>query len=178
MALIDHTYFAGEQNIPNADRTDMSERIQWLILKHEPALLRDVLGVEMYDDLQANPGNYAGLLNGEAYTNARGTKRYWPGLKSSSGLYKQSLIASYVYYYWLRDSATNTTGVGEVKAESENSVRVSSVPKQVRAWNEAVRGIEELMCYLEANKATYTLWDASRVRSLSSKYSPINLLGI
>lgn len=70
----------------------------------------------------------------------------------------QSIIANYVYYWYARNNTTQSTGIGEVRTESENSTAVSPRQKMISAWNEMYRGVKGLMRFLEANTDTYPEW--------------------
>lgn len=97
----------------------------------------------------------------------------------------KSPIASYVYYYWMKDSVSITTGVGEANMQAENASRQSHAYKMVRAWNEMAKDMCVLRDFFESNKTTYPEWDyapyfyqqdgASMIDYLAR---PINLMGI
>lgn len=73
---------------------------------------------------------------------------------------KQSPIANYVYYWYLRQNATTTAGGGE--ALNNVSLPVSPADKQRRAWNEMVNWNQKLTEFLYSNNAAYgydeSLW--------------------
>lgn len=79
-------------------------------------------------------------------------------LVQSTGDIKQSLIANYVYYWYLRATASQTTPVGEVVTENENSIINGSHVKMQRAWNEMVDHIYEMIDFLDNNRLVYTDW--------------------
>jgi len=62
----------------------------------------------------------------------------WRGLRFTKGTKKISLIAFYVFYYYLGEaySTFNTTGVQI--SDSKNAATVSPTQKQVNAWNSFV----------------------------------------
>lgn len=55
----------------------------------------------------------------------------------------KSMLVDYIYYWYIRNEVTFTATVGEVGSKSENAVRVSSIDKQVSAWNEMVEMTRE-----------------------------------
>lgn len=69
---------------------------------------------------------------------------------------KQSPIANYVYFHYLKDNVSFTMGAGEVKPKSNASDKVSPYPKMVRAWNEMVDWNWELIQFLSEHTDTYT----------------------
>jgi len=162
MPLIDRTYFIGEINIPNTNQPAVQENIDYLIKKREPELLTQLFGYEMYKAFTTGLAaptpeqRWLDLRDGVDYTDTDGLSRRWMGLVTKEAADpKQSLIANYVYYWFTRKEATQSSGVGEVVTKTENSKRVSPISKQVRAWNEMVNWIWELYDYLEAKEADY-----------------------
>lgn len=164
MPLIDRTYFIGEINLPNTNQTAVQENIDFLISKREPELLIALFGYAMYKAFIAGlledpvPQRWVDLRDGVDYTDTDGTLRHWMGLVAVDGEVKESLIANYVYYWFTRKEATQTTGVGEVVTKTENSARVSPMAKQVRVWNEMVDWIAELFNFLQVKKEDYPEW--------------------
>lgn len=162
MSLINETYFIGELDIPNTNRTDVVERLQFFIDKYEEKFLTDLLGYELYKNFKAGVTAYpilskwSSLRDGGEYTyNGRLTK--WNGLIQSN--IPSSMIANYVYYHWMRNEVTQSTGLGEVSTKSENAVRVSPSGKMTRAWNEMVEQVWKLVAFLDTNVSDYTGWN-------------------
>lgn len=181
MALIDFTYFHGEVNISNTDRIDVQESLNWFIAKHEPEMLTQLMGYALYKAFTTSPSaeRFTDILSGKEYTGANGDLQKWPGLlQDASTFYKRSPIAAYVYYFYQRDMATQTTGVGEAATKTENAVRVSPVNKMVKAWNEAARSAQELIAFLEANRDTYPEFTGLQAQKASRYFQPINAFGI
>lgn len=92
-----------------------------------------------------------------------------------------SIIANYVYYWWMRNEVTQTAMVGEVMTTTENAVRVSPSGKMARAWNEMVEGSWELIRFLDAFPDTYTqyrspyrYWNSFTRARMSDVFYPIN----
>ena len=79
----------------------------------------------------------------------------WKGLKFTEGTTPRSLIANYVYWHWLQDQASETTGTGEKVAANQNAVNASPAVKMVRAWNEMVDMINEMVEFFMSNQETY-----------------------
>ena len=164
--IIDQSYFVGEINIPGTDKPDVQERLTWFIAKYEPVLLRALLGHTLYKAFLAGKGagevpgeqRFLDLLNGVEFSTGSRTE-YWPGLIQPGEGYGRSLIANYVYYWYMRDQASQTTAVGEAQAGTDGAARVSPALKMVRAWNEMSASIDELFVFLSANMATYPEWD-------------------
>ncbi|HEX7906235.1 MAG TPA: hypothetical protein VF487_20315 [Chitinophagaceae bacterium] len=158
--LIDHTFFIGSINIANTNQQSVQGQLTALINKYEKELLTDLLGHLTYKDLSANAipiERWDRLKAGVAeYEDAYGYKTSWMGLAPAS---KQSLIANYVYYWYQRTQATQTTGVGESITKAENAVRESPMVKMASAYNEMVKWIFELCRFMEAHPTDYPDFD-------------------
>lgn len=79
---------------------------------------------------------------------------------------KYSFIANYVYYWYMRNNSTITTDGGEKYSQMENADRSNPSLKMTRAYNEAVKWIEEMYCFLNANTTTYDTWIGWQARGL------------
>ncbi len=182
MPFIDGTYFIGDLDIPNTDKDYVAERIDWCINQYEPEFLQKILGYALYkafvngvnistttpadpdetentseDESTVNADQrWLDLRDGVEYTDLVGELRRWKGLIITDK--KSSFIANYVYYWYRRGTATQTTGIGEVAANAENSVNVPPVQKMVTAWNKMVDWIKELVAFLDAKVETYPEW--------------------
>lgn len=69
---------------------------------------------------------------------------------------KVSLIANWVYYWYTRDAATQTTGTGEKVAVNKNAESVTSRTKGMRAYNQMVDKNRSLREFLLSNSADYS----------------------
>ena len=136
--LIDKTYFIGEIALPNklTDGGDLSN-ISTYIAKYERQVLINLLGYDLYKALKTeiDAGSYTAtwdaFVNGAEYT-VDGYTVKWNGLVNSE---LQSFIAYYIYFYYMRDLISSTTGIGEVFNNAENSERISPAAKQANAWS-------------------------------------------
>lgn len=122
---IDATYFIGEINIPNVDQPSVLENLNLFIKKYEKRFLILLLGDTVYDD----------FING---LSEDPIPVKWSELRDRliNSEDKESPIANYVYYWYMRDQSTTSTGIGETKPNAENASIVRSSDKQVRGWNE------------------------------------------
>lgn len=157
MYLIDQTYFIKELSIPNLNEMD-SDTLATLnidIDKYVRELLQNALGYSLFKDLDNNitdgaldegaPQKWIDLVDGAEYT--KGSKVYnWKGLKFEEGNYKGSLLAKYVYYYWLKDSVSLLTGTGEKTITATNAVAVNSGQRLVLVWNDFVNDYQGDLC--------------------------------
>lgn len=181
--LIDATYFVGEINIPGTGNLSIQERLDIFIETKEEELLLTLLGYELYRDLtagltaEAPEQKWKDLKNGKEYNDTTGKLRKWNGLIKGTPPEAYSLIALYVYYWWMRDKASQTTPIGEAENKSDTSDLVSPAVKMSRAWNEMSRWIDELFLFLESNKDVYPQWDVD-VYALKDEFSPINVYNL
>lgn len=165
MSLIDKTYFIGEVSLPKSD----FDAIETYISRFEPEVLTSLLGYELYSKLSVvslvEP--YKSLIEGAEYSveyNGRTTLVKWNGLKNDN---KKSLIAYYVYVYYLRKIISSVQSVGTVKAKQENSSLANPFGKILAAWVsfESLYGsvldsilIPSAYNYLNAHKTNFPEW--------------------
>lgn len=136
--LIDKTYFVGDIMLPDKKLTGDLANIDVYIAKYEPEILLKMLGYDLYKPLQAQIDSgspydapWADFIEGAEYTVGDYTVK-WNGLVNTQ---KDSLIAYYIYFFYMKDLVSSTTGVGEVLNNAENSDRMSPANKQANAWN-------------------------------------------
>jgi len=91
MSLINHTYFTDDLLIPGLENSDIQGKVQRFIDKHEPALLQDILGYELFkaftDALAAGDPDqkWIDLRDGVEFTRFNGYKEMWPGFTGLNG---------------------------------------------------------------------------------------------
>ena len=174
MALIDLTYFVGPLNIPNTtELLEVANEVNWYINKYEPEFLQKALGYPLYKAYQADKENqrFKDIIEGAEYTDIYGNIAKWPGLiqevkpaipagdnTPASPAQKVSVIANYVYYWRQRSNTTQSTGIGEVRPDGDNSQTVSPRQKMISSLNEIHYKVKELVAFLEAKQDVYTEW--------------------
>ena len=169
--LIDNTYFVGGGlDIPLGSRAELNEGLTASITKHEPEVLKMLLGYKLYKLVQAAydasvqtlnpvalPQIYADLINGAEFSFEYGgitIETKWEGLKNAT---KESLIANYVYYWHRRNNVSQFNGIGETVGKAENSQIVNPRYKMKNAWNKFVELYGETG-YCGVDNTTYTVW--------------------
>jgi hypothetical protein len=192
-SLIDISFFVADINIPNTDQPLVEERLDYFITKYEKEFLRDLLGVALYNAFVAGlaedpiAAKWTNLKSGCSYTGQDGRAAVWRGIVETlvepvtavgdtpavAGEY-QSMIANYVYYWYMRNGATQSSGVGEVVTNAENATIASPKQKMASAWNEMSTWIRELSLFLYAKAETYTEWDQQYHWRMMKKFIPIN----
>jgi hypothetical protein len=93
------------------------------------------------------PVNYRGLLkrpNTDANTDLL-----------NSGYGASSPIAKYIYYYWMRNHASSSGGVGEAIQQTNNGTTISNTAKICQFWNEMRREVLNFYYFLDMNIADY-----------------------
>jgi len=131
MYIIDDTYFnATKRNIPNLDEADSKSFAELELLIDEKCrlLLLSFLTAEQFQELDSYlvdgifpeppigiPQKWIDLVNGTTYYK-NDVELIWTGLIYKKGTYKGSLLADYVYYYWLTENVSYMTGVGDAKS--------------------------------------------------------------
>lgn len=178
MPLIDQTYFHSSINIPNIDNIAVSENVMMFINEYETELLLDLLGLNLYQTYLANPliQRFVDLTNGALYITKSGEHKKWKGLKNTIGSNKYSLIAYYVYFHISINTATTTTGIGEVFNKTDNANRVSPINKQAAAWNKMITWVYELYDFLEEKKSIYPEWQ--KAYCFEEHYTVINNMNL
>jgi hypothetical protein len=157
MATIDNAYFFGELMLSQVSSAEGAAALQLIIDSRENELLTRLFGYELYKvykaGIVANTQIYKDIRDGKEYTNGIGKPDKWVGLTFTVGTSKQSLIANYVYWHYIRDNYTFTTG----SSEKKSSLALNALPDQklVRAWNQMVDWIYQLHDFLTVNAAVY-----------------------
>jgi hypothetical protein len=165
MATIDSTYFFGELSLAFPDTPAGTANLSQVIDSREAELLQRLMGYELYTAYVAGIAalptpatKWTDLLNGKEYTTSSGVLAKWPGLRFTVGTSKKSLIANFVYYNYLIDNYTFTTGSSEKKTEL--SINSNPENKMIRAWNEMVHWNFHLNSFLVTNIATYPEYES------------------
>lgn len=157
MYIIDDTYFQGDKSTPNIDEadskslTELERLIDRLCRQFMYDVLGDVLSAEL-GSLLANGilpetpvSKWTKLIYGDNYE-LDGKQVKWDGICVKQGTYKSSLLADYVYTFYLTESNTFLSGVGEMKGEARGAMMVNSTQRYVTIWNEFVKGYQSDLC--------------------------------
>lgn len=149
MFIINDTYFQEDRLIPNLGNGGIGSvgnvDIEPLIDSECRSLLDSVLGYKAFKEFSDSldvkgeikpdtPQKWIDLINGLEYEK-NGITYYYRGLKYSLGASKNSLLAYYVYYKWIDQNVSKSTGVGEVVLQSKNAINVGLTSKLVDIWN-------------------------------------------
>ncbi len=178
MSLIDQSYFVFDINLPVGTYSSLPGYIN----RFEPEILTELLGYElaalvMAYDPDTSEQRIIDFVEGKEYTaivNGRDVKVKWNGLINTQ---KKSLIAYYVYYWYVRANNTLTTGIGEAKAKTENGTMVDASQKVMNAamrlaelyGNEyESEAMPSAYNFLKHHEADYPEWIFTPRRSINS----------
>jgi len=153
--IIDTSYFLNKSvfipnvvNQPNigGNNPNKTDVLKQEIDEKEAKLLISALGFEQYKELSEQFNTDGSLKTGalqkwkdltEGKTLENGKR--WNGLRYSYGSKKISIIAYYVYFYFLSGDFSTYTATGIQVANAENSETQTPNQKQSEAWNTFVK---------------------------------------
>jgi len=157
MYIIDDTYFqAPKREVPNLDEADSKSFAELeMIIDDKCRLLftyfltpEQITQFESYlvsgifpTDTTGIPQKWIDLVNGTTYQK-NDVSLVWKGLIFERGTYKGSLLADYVYSFWLESQVSYMTGVGDSKANPKGANLVNPTQRYVGTWNEFVKAYQ------------------------------------
>lgn len=132
MSIIDKTYFVQEINIPDSNYSDLSA----YITKFENEILKKLLGYELWKLVSnylasGTETRITEFVLGKEYT-VDGHLIKWNGLKNEQ---LTSLIAYYVYYWFVRSKSVIMQMTGTMQSVGENTKNASPVMSLTEAWS-------------------------------------------
>lgn len=187
--IVNKSFFVGELDIPT-NNANVEPTLNAFIEKYEKKFLIGLLGYELYllfvNAIEIDPiaEKYSKLLYGDMYV-YKDVTYFWEGLKEVIieadpnadppivGKYK-SIIANYVYYWWIRNQETQNTGIGVVATKSENSVKISGASKAVKAMLDLKTAVRSFIWYMQYKNGVY----AEYKERVSTKFIYDNVVGI
>lgn len=148
--IVNQSFFIEDLELPNLTHTADLERLNNFIIKREPDCLLKILGYPLYKlFLSESSQRMTDLLDGTEYTDGEGTLRNWQGIKHDTTM---SLIASYVYFYYMEANKAKMTGVGVATAKPEAGFSTSPADKMAKAWNYFSSETFDMTCFLWLKK--------------------------
>lgn len=134
---------------------------------------------QLRDDEYSIVGNILTLTSGNfAVNDTYFYKSATLAINTSTGTSKQSPIAGYVYYWFIRNNHSQTATMGEVKSKNENAVSYNPGLKITRAWNEMSRQVCELKDFLDSKTDDYPEWEDQDVWTMLRHFKTINEFNI
>jgi hypothetical protein len=128
--------------------------IQSYIDRYEDIYLTELFGISLYDlfiaDLDVNDlpqaTKYEKIF--EAFKEEIGFQ-----LIISKGM--KDMLVGFIYFEYMKDSITQTTPIGVVKQQSENSNPISAHTPIYLRYNESVKTYRAIQDYIMQNMSTY-----------------------
>jgi len=149
--------------VSNADFIDKFElstglysntKIDEYIDRYEDIYLVELFGVELYNEFIAD------LDNNNVPQDVKFTKVFEPfneqigfSLMMSRGI--KDMLVGFIYFQYLRDLATQTTNVGVVKPQEQNSKVITAHTPIYLKYNESVKTYNAIQEYILLNMSTY-----------------------
>ena len=193
--IINDTFFQGAIEVPNIDEANSKSLtdLNRLIDEKCRLFMLNLLGYELFTELDALlvdgmlpavpesptvdpiPAKWRNLITGTTYTVTDEPDRTWNGLNVVQGTFRTSLLAYYVYSFWLKQNVSFASGVGEVRAEAKNAYNVNSTQRYTEVWNTFVE------MYQGENCIGWEWWQYPHVYHVSGNYqyqnnTPVSLL--
>ena len=140
--FIDQSYFTGPLTIAQLGQPNVDDSFNDFVNRWEPIIMEAALGYDFYQSFlngldvgsdEVTEQRWLNLLDGCVFVNTSGIKKRFTGFKN-----KRSPLAGFIYFEYMKDLASQATGIGIVKTQGENSVNVSPANKMSYAYNDAV----------------------------------------
>ena len=170
-----YQHFTGNIQLPNTGATKaLGDALAEYIVQHEKQFIYEFFGVTLGQLIEADittpSGNlpYTAIKSGVTYTDTAEDVQRWEGFAYNSTTLVQSPIANYIYFHFMRNIETQTSGIGEVLQQVESGTRINAAPKLALAWNDMVSMCWKLHAYLYSVKDTYAILDDY----IGFKYTP------
>jgi hypothetical protein len=170
--VLDKDYFYGPLTIAQVTEEAVERNLLTFIFMYEVPFLKLLLGEDFYALYKAG-------------TEAGSPEAKWTALENElyqvSGTLKLSPAANYVYWFYMRNQVTETTGTGEKIISTEGSISVSSAQKVKLAWNNMVTRNRNIVAWIKANIADYPefvepVYDSSTSEAIQLYNDRINIL--
>lgn len=142
---VNSSYFVGPLTIAQLTEPSVVSNLNYFIAKHADEVIELLLGKPLFDA-------YVAGMTGSLPYDAK-----WVTLdgKLYDSTNKISPAANYVYFFYQRNLATETTGTGEKILKAENAISVSNAPKAKLMWNDMVKQNQKLIEFVKANPNDY-----------------------
>lgn len=161
MSLIDYTYFQKRITaIPNLNQEAVRANLDDNINIYEDEYLVNVLGQDLKDEFISGleavtpEAKWLALRDGATFTYC-GSNYKWKGFVRDT---KESPIAFYVMWYFVRENNEQFTGIAVTTSDVENAFRQSPYRIMVNVWNRMVYDNRILEKFLLSQSATYVTY--------------------
>jgi len=138
--IVQQSDFVGEIQIANKSQDDVSADLAYFITKYQPIVLKQLFGDSFFALFDTG-------------MNAEPQEARFVSLVANTPI--QAVCDNFTYYWYIRDQITQTVGVGNVQTKAANATVTTGGRKLIRAWNEMVKNVYEVIRYLMDNSTTY-----------------------
>lgn len=156
---VNQTYFIGKRHIGQLSAEDVRENLNYYIEKFTKHFWLKYLGYALYREYLADKTaqRFKNLLDGGIEFNYNGTTYIFEGINEA--------IADLVYYHFVRDDATSSSGSGMVVPKNENSKNVSSLRKLTDVYNDMISRLHMMQKFLEDKAEDYPEYVCKKIES-------------
>lgn len=185
--IIDTTYFQGKLTIAQKSEASVVATLTAFIGNLETEYLQKLLGYELWKNYIAGIAvaptpdvKWTNIRDGVEFTDNRGILTKWMGLKFTQNGIPRSPIANYIYFYWIKNEVSATTGGGEKKIQSKNSIDYTPGNKMSDSWVEMVGLNRTLFSFLYVNQDVYPEFFKPGMLCIAENelFAQTNMLGI
>ena len=167
MSIIDNTYFINELTLP-VDNINVHSYID----KHEPIILRKVLGYALYKEfiteLAGTPSTeWTNLRDGAEYTDNSGNTQMYDGI--------YLIIANYVFEKIVADKQNYTTDSGVKIGGADNAEPFNPRYKQVYAHNDLVDRVSAMNDFINITNSDTANTYANYLPEILTKETVFNV---
>lgn len=149
-------------------RTDTVTQLDETISEFEPQILSSLFGLsavkKIYDSLELDINPLEDFLKGGYYVNLDGKDVYFEGLVKT--------LANFLYFYYIIDSESVNTSVGDVTLNALNGTAVLNRTKLINTFNKAIDLSVNLFDYINANKELFN----NDIET--NEYEKLNFIGL
>lgn len=144
MYNIDNTFFVGDIHIPNLNEPNSNDDFDVYLEKGCYLFLYNLLGAKLFNDLKNNLDSEMNLKSDaeqkwkDLFFGCEYDNKYFEGLIQEHSTFKESVLAQYVFLYWLKDNKDIFSGIGSVIVNGKNATNVNPSDRFNTVWNNVV----------------------------------------
>lgn len=180
--IIDNSYFRTKplfipqstNNVPEVGtgQTTDQDNVKALIDEKESEFLLSFLGFEQYTELLSQLTVSGTFIDDpiQKWVDLVDGSGSWKGLRYKIGSYKKSIIAYYVYFYWLGQYSYTATVMGLQKPESANSTGIIPNDAQAKVWDKFLSQYGYTNVY-RSNPYFFHNWNGTGIVWTGSNYN-------
>jgi len=137
------SHFVGELTIAQSgihtpSEFAFTEELQWYVDKYEPIIYRILIGEKLY---RLMIDGMTEVIIPDENNESEVIEPIEPNKWDILASHTVKIAAAFVWYHYMLDNNTQTTGSGEIVPLMESGTKKSAQPKMVRVWNQIVDSI-------------------------------------